>query len=393
VNRRQFLVTSTAASLAASLSPAQEATAKLRVAVIGHTGRGNYGHQLDTLWLQVPEVEIVGVADADPKGLEEAQKRLNLPKGHADYRQMLAETKPDIVSVAPRFIDEHYDMVLAAIDAGAKGIYMEKPFCRNLAEADGILAACKAKDVKLALAHRNRYHPVLPVIAKLLDEGQIGRVLEFRGRGKEDQRGGALDLWVLGSHVFNVLCFFAGQPSTCSATVLLNGLPVGKNDVKEGGEGVGPLAGNEIHARFGMKNGLMFYFDTLQNAGEAEAGFGLQIIGTQGIIDLRMDEEPLAHVLMGSPFDPVKEPRTWQTITTGGIGVPEPRADIKSVGDHMFAVADLLASIKENRQPLCSAADGLTTVEMISAIFESHRQNAQRVNFPLQTRVNPLTLL
>jgi hypothetical protein len=46
-----------------------------------------------------------------------------------------------------------------------------------------------------------------------------------------------------------------------------------------------------------------------------------------------------------------------------------------------------------NRSPLCSAADGRTTIEMISAVFESHRLQGHRVTFPLETRVNPLTLL
>ena len=36
-----------------------ESERKLRVAVIGHTGHGDYGHGLDTMWLRVPETEIV----------------------------------------------------------------------------------------------------------------------------------------------------------------------------------------------------------------------------------------------------------------------------------------------------------------------------------------------
>ena len=79
----------------------------------------------------MPEVEIVGVADADPAGLVKAQKKLKLERGFADYRQMLAELKPEIVAIAPRHVDEHRDMAMAAIEAGAQGIYMEKPFCRT----------------------------------------------------------------------------------------------------------------------------------------------------------------------------------------------------------------------------------------------------------------------
>ena len=122
MNRRHFLATLAASAIAAH---AQEK--KLRVAVIGHTGRGNYGHGLDTMWKKLPEVEIVAVADADAKGLAAAQMRLGA-RGFADYRAMLSEMKPDIVSVAPRFIDEHRDMVLAAIESGVRGIYVEKAF-------------------------------------------------------------------------------------------------------------------------------------------------------------------------------------------------------------------------------------------------------------------------
>ena len=49
--------------------------AKYRVGVIGHTGRGNYGHGLDTVWLSMPQTQIVGVADPDEEGRGKAAKR------------------------------------------------------------------------------------------------------------------------------------------------------------------------------------------------------------------------------------------------------------------------------------------------------------------------------
>jgi predicted dehydrogenase len=89
-----------------------------RVAVIGHTGRGNYGHGLDTVWKDVPKTQVVAVADADAKGLGAAQKRLGADvRGFADYKTMLVEIKPDFVSVAPRWLDQHHDMVIAAAEA------------------------------------------------------------------------------------------------------------------------------------------------------------------------------------------------------------------------------------------------------------------------------------
>jgi predicted dehydrogenase len=393
MNRRQFLLATPAVGAALAL-PAAETSSRLRVGVIGHTGRGNYGHGLDTMWLQLPETQVVAVADADAKGLAATLKKLNVTAGFADYRRMLAETKPEIVAVAPRHLDQHRDMVLAAIEAGARGIYLEKPFCRTPAEADEIVAACERAQVRLAVAHRNRWHPVLPVVQRLIADGLIGRVLEIRTRGKEDHRGGALDLWVLGGHLFNLATVFAGKPTACSATLLQDGRPATRSDVKPGDEGVGPLAGNQVHARFETQGGIPVFFDSIANAGVREAGFGVQLIGTQGVMDFRIDVEPLAHLQAGNPFQPVKDARPWIPISTAGVGQPEPVANLgRQLMGHVIPGRDLIAAMRDGREPLCSARDGALTVEMICAVFESHRLGGQRVALPLASRENPLNLL
>ena len=394
MNRRHFITTTVAASLL-SQARAAETPGKLRVGLIGHTGRGNYGHGIDTMWATLPETEIVAVADADEQGLAGELKKLKVSKGFADYKAMLAEMKPDIVAIGPRHIDQHRDMFLAAIAAGARGIYAEKPFCRSLAEADEIIATAEKTGTKIAIAHRNRWNPVLPVIQQLIKEGAVGQVLELRARGKEDKRGGSLDMWVLGAHVFNQCLYFASKPVSCSATVLQDHRLVTKADVKDGDEGIGPLAGDEVHARYEMESGLPVFFDSVHDAGVKEASFGLQIIGNKGTIDLRMDGDPIAHFLPLNPFGPVKQPRAWVPISTAGIDKPEPLANLgKQVMAHTTGGLDLIAAMRGgDRQPLCSAYDGRAAIEMISAVFESHRLNGQRVTFPLKTRENPLTLL
>ena len=393
MNRRDFLQTTALAGFALA-ARGRAADKRWRVAVIGHTGRGDYGHGLDTMWLKLPETEVVAVADADAKGLAKAQTKLPGAKPFADYREMLAQTTPEIVAIAPRHVDQHRDMALAAIEAGVRGIYMEKPFCPTPAEADEIVAACQRHGVKLAVAHRNRYHPALPMVERLVREGRIGQLLEMRGRGKEDARGGVQDLWVLGSHVFNLMNFFGGRPLACSATLLQDGRPATRADVHDGAEGIGPIAGNALHARFEMERSVPAYFDSIAKAGVAEANFGLQLIGTQGIIDLRIDVHPIAHLVPGNPFMPTQEPRPWIPISSAGAGEPEPIADCGSqVAGHLFAARDLLTAISEDRPALCDAEAGRTTIEMICAVLESHRLDSQRVPLPLKMRQDSLTLL
>ena len=394
VSRRDVLRSAAVfASMGMVSSVTRSATLPLyRVAVIGHTGRGNYGHGMDTLWLSVPETRLFAVADPNEEGREKACDRLKISadRSFADYREMLVQTKPDIVTIGPRHVDQHRDMAVAAAQSGAKGIYIEKPFCRDLVEADQIVGACQESNTKLAIAHRNRYHPVLPLIRRLIDDGKLGKVLEIRLRGKEDRRGGGLDLWVLGSHLLNLAHYFAGRPTACSAGIYRNGRSVIAGDLFEGDEGVGLLAGNEVHARFETESGLPIFFDSIQGAGSSEAGFGLQLIGTEGVIDLRVDREPLAHLRPGNPHNPASENREWVPISSGGIGQPEPVKEIQQlVGGHLAAARDLIAAINEDRDPLCSAEDARTVMEMTMAVFASHRAGSRRVAIPLESRSHP----
>ena len=50
-----------------------------RVGVIGSTGRGNYGHGLDTVWREFPKTKVVAVVDDNRDGLAKAVKRLGNP--------------------------------------------------------------------------------------------------------------------------------------------------------------------------------------------------------------------------------------------------------------------------------------------------------------------------
>ncbi len=338
-----------------------------RVGVIGSTGRGDYGHGLDTMWLKLPETEIAGVADAGAAGLAGAVERLEVgrARGYADYRRMLAEVAPEIVAICPRHMTEHHAMAMAAIRGGAKGIYIEKPFCPTPAQAEEVAVAAREAGVKVAIAHRNRYHPALAKVKELVDGGRLGRLLEIRCRGKEDARGGMQDLWVLGSHVLDLAIHFAGGPLSCESSVLKDGRPVSAADMVEGKEGIGHIAGNEVHARWIMESGVPVFFDSIAGAGGKDAGFGLHLIGTEGVIDLRMDTKPLAHFLEGNPFRPVTEPRAWIPVSSAGIGVAEPDPGaVAAAMDHTLAARDLIASITGNREPLCSATDGVAVVRM-----------------------------
>lgn len=363
---------------------------KYRVAVIGSTGRGDYGHGLDTVWKEVPETVVVAVADENEEGRAKAATRTGAPAAYADYREMIEREKPQIVAIGPRWIDRHLEFAMACAERGIH-VYMEKPFCRTLEEADRIVRACEMTHTKLALAHQTRYCPVITVVQGLIAEGKLGTLLEIRARGKEDPRGGGEDLWVLGSHMLNLMTVFAGQPVSCFASLTQKGRPVTKLDVADGREGLGPLAGDGVEAQYRFTSGITGYFSSQRGQGGNPSRFALQIFGSKGIVEYPSGYLSAVHFLPDPGWSPGRSGAKWLPVTSAGIDKPEKLPTGNPVGN-VVAVRDLLAAIEHDRQPLCNMYEGRTTVEMIMGVFESHRVKGP-VQVPLENRKHPLGML
>jgi predicted dehydrogenase len=361
---------------------------RYRVAVIGRTGKGNYGHGLDTVWNAFDNVEVAAVADPDEKGRAAAAARIKAKNAYADYRQMLDKERPQIVSVADRFLDQHRDMVTACAEANAN-IFLEKPMCRTPAEADEMVAACERHHVKLAIAHQTRYSPRLARVKELIADGRIGDLLELRGRGKEDARGGGNDLMVLGTHIMDLMRFLAGGAAWCFAAIQQAGKPAGREQATAGGEGMGPVLGDKIDAMYGFENGVRGYFGTQKARHGASARFGLHVYGTRGVLHLSTGSLPTALLLEDPSWSPGKSKAVWQEITSAGVGKEEPLKDGGLGLGNIWVVRDLMEAIEKDRQPLGSMYDGRAALEMILATYESHKTGAP-VSLPLKNRRHPL---
>lgn len=372
-----------------------------RAAIIGHTGRGNYGHQLDTAFQGLPNVEVVALADPDEEGRAAAVQRTGAATEFADYRAMLAQTKPDLVSVSPRWVDQHADMVIACAQAGVKGIFCEKPFARTLAEADAMLAACERNNTRIAVAHR-RANPYELHAKQLMEDGLIGDVQMIRRHGKADHRAGAMDLIVLGPHLLDDIRFFAGsEVAWAHAHVTQDGRELTAADIHEGGEGVGLIAGNGLAAYFVFHNGVTAHLDSYRSddtdTREQVNWMGLEIHGSVGILSLRA--APLGE-LYHYPYRlwlPGDRDGTWQRITLpewdlNPDGEPRSVTEKFQLNNRLF-VEEIISAIEEDRPvtAVTNGHDARAVLEMIMAIHESQRLRA-RVDFPLQNRENPYSV-
>ncbi len=350
-------------------------TPLLRVAAIGRTGRGDWGHAIDELWQRQPLTEIVAVADESAEGLAKAVARHELQPaaGFHDWREMLAKAKPDIVAICMRHIDCHAEMAIAAAESGAKGFFRENPFVRTPAEADAVIAACRKANAKLSVAFVNRHSAAYLAARDLIEGGRIGQVLELRGRGKEDRRGGGEDLWVLGSHILDMMADLGGEPKWCMATATQEGRLIEEADFAEGPEGLGLIAGDAIAAMFGLADGPIGFFATVRDAGLKQPNFGLTIAGTTGAIHIRPDHVPHCYFRAAPPWR-VDRDVPWQPIGPGGLDDPPP-ADVDRAAERMAwgrrAALDLIDAITEDREPETGMYAGRTTVQMTAAIYAS----------------------
>ncbi len=365
--------------------------ATYRVGVIGRTGKGDYGHGLDVAWLDVENTTVVAVADEDAQGRGEAAARVKAPKAYADYREMIEKERPDIVTVAPRWLDCHLEMVLAAIEHGCH-VYLEKPMARTLAEADAMVEACERKHVKLVMNHQTRYSPRTDRIRELIAEGRLGDILEMRGRGKEDHRGGGEDLMVLGTHVLDLMRYLRGPATWCFATVREKGKPVTREHVREGNEGIGPLAGDEIFATYGFESPTFGTFGTHRARDGASDRFGLCLYGTRGIIAMTHGGLPEAHFIKDPAWAPGRSKAHWIEISSQGLGKPEPLIETTHHAANVRTCKDLLRAIETDTLPNSNVYEARAALEMILAVYESHRQKAP-VDLPLKNREHPLSAL
>ena len=161
-----------------------------RAAAIGRTGGGNYGHGLHLAYKGLDNVEFIAVADPDEAGREKAKADTGALRAYADYHEVLAQEDLDIVSVCPRWVDCHLEMVLACIEAGCH-VYCEKTMSISLEDGDTMVTAAEDAGLKLAVAHQGVYLPGVQKIKSMLGEGKIGQVQAIYAHGKQDNKAHA----------------------------------------------------------------------------------------------------------------------------------------------------------------------------------------------------------
>ena len=193
---------------------------------------------------------------------------------------------------------------------------------------------------------------------------------------------------VLGTHLFDLMRLFAGDPVWCTARVMQSGREATLQDARTAGEKIGKILGDEIEAEFAFPNRVMARFTSRGAFREIAGPFGFELVGSKAVVRLIAGVHPELYVLQPESWKPDGRHDDWQRMK--GDPTLQLSADEKSFpAANRRVVDDWLAAIREDREPACSGEAGLRAVEMCMGVFEAGL-SGHRVSFPLKKRQHPL---
>jgi len=126
----------------------------------------------------IRELELIALCDTDPDRLSWAAQTYNVANSYEDYKSLILETKPDIVSIATRTA-ERCDIIKFAAENGVKGIHSEKPISRNISDCRTALEAVGNNKVKFSYGTYRRYMDIYRKAKELVKAGEIGKLSEI----------------------------------------------------------------------------------------------------------------------------------------------------------------------------------------------------------------------
>lgn len=331
-----------------------------RVGIIGCGGRGRAhwrGYQASG------RCHLVAVADVNRAGAEAFVARVAEAEGpvavYEDAARMLAEVKPDIVSVCT-WPDTHAPLVLAALTEGARAIFAEKPMAPTWGEAVRMGDAARRAGVPLLFCHQRRFESQFVTARRLLREGAIGPLTRVEATCD--------NLFDWGTHWFDMLHFF--NEETPARWVL------GQIDVRAGRRVFGALVEDQGLALVQFANGVQ---GLLITGADRQSREMIRLVGTDGVMEIQAvgpDGMVIPLRVRGrgdGGFHPVD--------VAGGVAPAE-----------AGAVADLLRCLESGDEPELSVEKALRATALIFATYESSRRRG-RVDLPLTIEDSPLAAM
>ncbi len=162
---------------------------KIKVGVIGV---GHLGAIHARIYQQLPEAELVAIADINPQRLKEISSELSVP-GYIDYKELSGKIEAASIAVPTSL---HYKIGRDFLNQGIPAL-IEKPFTTNLSEADRLIRLARKKGLILQVGHIERFNSAFVATQELIKNPRFiecHRLSPFPNRGLDI--GVVLDLMI-----------------------------------------------------------------------------------------------------------------------------------------------------------------------------------------------------
>ena len=282
-------------------------TLGVAVAGFGWMGRVHTQSYLRVLhhFPQLPmRPQLVAVADEAPGRAEEAVDQYGFATATLDWRDLAADPRVQVVSVAaPNFL--HREIGVGLARAG-KHIWIEKPVGLEADDARAVAAAVREAGVQGVVGFNYRNAPAVEAARELIAAGEIGTVTHARFRLFSDYaahpdgalswrferaRGGSGVLGDLASHGVDLVRYLLGDIDALVADtatfVPQRARPTGATagHTRASGGELGPVENEDyVSSQLRLASGARAVLEASRVAVSDQNNYGFEVHGTRGAV-------------------------------------------------------------------------------------------------------------
>ena len=271
---------------------------------VGIVGMGWAGETHLKAYQQLPNVDVIAIADPREERLTQLQRTYNIPDVHTHFGPLVERPDLDIVSVCtPNQF--HAPISIAALENG-KHVLCEKPLARSSAEGEAMVRAAVQAGRVLEVAFNHRQRGDVSVLKQMIDEGQLGHIYHAKaswmrrsgipGMGgwfTNRELAGGGPLIDLGVHVLDMALYLMDEPEVVavSAATYAELGPRGRggrNDART--MDVGPFEVEDLATAFiRLAGGATLLLEASWAVyGRAGDDFGVTLYGSDGGADIEV---------------------------------------------------------------------------------------------------------
>jgi predicted dehydrogenase len=335
------------------------------------------------------EAQVVALFGRTRERLAAVAAEHSVPAYYDDYAAFLAHPGLDAVVICTPN-DTHYRFAVQALDAG-KHVICEKPLAMSVQQAEALYRLARARGLRTAVNFTYRSVSPLRTIARVLEEGTIGRLYfftieqlqnlradptaPFTWRMDRAQAGGGA-LWDLGVHLIDLVHWWIGP---IEAVVAQTAISVPQRPDPRTGTMVEVTTDDTAMVLVRADEGVQGVLQTSQIAQGRQNHLRIALYGSRGglLYDADRDKEPelrISHLPAGA------EGRSGPFVE-----LPIPRELLVSYEEFpAFHMARLVRQLKGTEE-FPSFADGMRCQAVLDAAERSVRSGTWEI-----VRVPPL---